>query len=137
MSGVDAFGTQFKRGDGATPEVFTAIGNVTNVGGPSLSRETIDVSAHDSPNGWMQFKGQMKDGGEVSLDVNYDPDKHDVLVDDLDDDDPRNYQIVFPTTPPTSWTFQAVMTGFEPEAPHDDKLAATITFKVSGQPTLG
>ncbi len=136
MAGIDAYGTVFKRGDGGGPEVFAAIGNVASVSGPSTSRNTIDVTAHDSPDGWMEFVGGLKDGGEVSLEVHYDPAKHDTLVDDYDDDDPRNYQVVFPDTGSTTWAFAGVMSGFEVEAPVDDKLAATITFKVSGKPTI-
>ncbi|MEU7617186.1 phage tail tube protein [Micromonospora rifamycinica] len=136
MAGIDGFGTQFKRGDGASPEVFTALANVTNIGGPGLSRETLDVTAHDSPDAWMEFTGSLKDGGEVSLDVNYDPALHDDLVADFDDDEPRNYKVTFPTSPAVNWGFGAVMTGFEPSAPYDDKLTATLTFKVSGKPTL-
>ncbi|MEV7584388.1 phage tail tube protein [Streptomyces erythrochromogenes] len=136
MAGLDGFGTQFQRGDGAGPEVFTALADVTNVSGPGLSRETIDVTSHGSPDAWMEFIGALKDGGEVSLDVNYDPGNHDALIDDFDDDAPRNYRIVFPDPDTTTWAFKAVMTGFEPEAPYDDKLAATISFKVSGKPTI-
>ncbi|MEU6295006.1 phage tail tube protein [Streptomyces erythrochromogenes] len=136
MAGLDGFGTQFQRGDGAGPEVFTAVADVTNVSGPGLSRETIDVTSHGSPNAYMEFIGGLKDGGEVSIDVNYDPGNHDALIDDFDDDAPRNYRIVFPDADTTTWAFKAVMTGFEPEAPYDDKLAATLTFKVSGKPTI-
>lgn len=134
MAGIDAFGTQLLRGDGGTPEIFTAIANVTSISGPGLSRETIDVTAHDSPDGWMEFLGGLKDAGEVSADINYDPSKHDTLVADFDDDEPRNYQLVFPDS--TTWSIQAILTGFEPEAPYDDKLAASLTFKVTGKPTL-
>lgn len=136
MAGIDGFGTQFQRGDGADPEVFTALANATNISGPGLSRETLDVTAHDSPDAWMQFLGSLKDGGEVSVDVNYDPATHDDLVADFDDDEPRNYRLVFPTSPPAQWAFGGVMTGFEPSAPYDDKLAASLTFKVSGKPVL-
>ncbi|WP_431729966.1 phage tail tube protein [Verrucosispora sp. TAA-831] len=136
MAGIDGFGTQLQRGDGAEPEVFTAIANATNIGGPGLSRETLDVTAHDSPDAWMEHLGSLKDGGELSVDVNYDPDKHDVLVDDLDDDEPRAYKLVFPTSPAITWGIKAILTGFEPSAPYDDKLTASLTFKVSGKPTL-
>lgn len=136
MAGEDGFGTQFKRGDGADPEVFSALASVTNVSGPGLTRETIDVTAHDSPDQWMEFLGGLKDGGEVTLDINYRPSVHDALVADLDDEDPRNYQLVFPDVDATTWGISAIMTGFEPEAPYDDKLAASLTFKVNGKPTL-
>lgn len=136
MAGIDGYGTLLKRGDGAEPEVFTAIANATNITAPGLARNTIDVSAHDSPNKYMEFVGGMIDPGEVSIDVNYDPTSHDMLVADLEDEDPRNYQLVFPDTAGTTWSFAAVLTGFEATAPYDDKLTATLTYKVSGKPTI-
>ena len=138
MSGINAFGTKLKRGDGAGTEVFTEIADATGISGPGLSRETVDVTSHGSPDGWMEFRGGLKDGGEVSVDINYQPAVHDLLVADLDDDEPRNYQLVFPDDPttPTTWAFAAIMTGFEPDAPYDDKLSASLTFKVTGKPTL-
>ena len=86
----------------------------------------------------MEHIGGLKDGGEVSVDINYQPAVHDLLIADLDDDAPRNYQLVFPDDPttPTTWSFAAIMTGFEPDAPYDDKLSASLTFKVTGKPTL-
>lgn len=136
MAGMDGFGVQLKRGDGEAVEAFTAIADVTNLSGPGLSRETLDVTSHGSPDGWMEFLGGLKDPGEVTADINYQPALHDVLVDDFDDTAPRNYQIVFPDTAATTWTFGALITGFEPESPYDDKAAASLTFKVTGKPTI-
>ncbi|WP_228979719.1 phage tail tube protein [Streptomyces sp. DH12] len=135
MAGLDAFGTQLQRGDGGGSEVFTAIASVTDITPPALERNTHDVTAHDSPDGWMEYIGGLKDGGEVSIDINYDPREHDVLVGDFNDTEPRNYKVVWPGSL-GSWAFAAILTGFAPEAPHDDKLAASLTFKVSGKPTI-
>ncbi|MFD5297221.1 phage tail tube protein [Streptomyces mutabilis] len=135
MAGLDAFGTKLQRGDGAATEVFTDIANVTNITPPSIERETYDVTAHDSPDAWREFIGGLKDGGEVEIELNYDPREHDSLVTDFGDTEPRNYKILFPGTL-GSWSFAAIMSGFESEAPHDDKLSATVTFKVSGKPTI-
>lgn len=135
MSGLDAFGIQLQRGDGAATEVFTAIANVTNVSGPEIERETYDVTAHDSEDGWREFIGGLKDGGEVSIEVNYDPRKHDVLVADFEDTAPRNYKMVFPGGI-GEWALKMLLTGFSQEAPVDDKLAAELTFKVSGKPAI-
>ncbi|MEU3441812.1 phage tail tube protein [Streptomyces griseoincarnatus] len=136
MAGMDGFGVQLKRGDGAEPEVFTKIADVTSLNPPNISRETLDVTSHDSVNGYMEFLGSLKDPGEVSADVNYQPDKHDLLVSDFEDAAPRNYQIVFPDADATTWEFPAILTGFEPETPYDDKATASLTWKVSGKPTI-
>lgn len=136
MSGLDAFGIALQRGDGVTPtEGFVAIANVTSVSGPEIERETYDVTAHDSADGWREFVGGLKDGGEVSLEVNYDPREHDTLMADFEDDAPRNYKLVFPQAL-GEWALKLILTGFSQEAPVDDKLSAELTFKVSGKPVV-
>lgn len=140
MSGRDGFGTLFQRATTLVPgTVFETIANVTSIGGPSRSRETIDVTAHDSPGGWMEFIGGLKDGGEISLDLNYDPAEatHD-LDDDFDDADPRNYRIVIlpGTDDEHTWTFKGILTGLEDEFPYDDKMGRSMTVKVTGKPVL-
>lgn len=135
MAGLDAFGTSFLTGtDGVTP-TYTAVASCTNITLPALERETLDVTAHDSVDGYMEFLGGLKNGGEFSIEVNYDPTVHDDLVAHMDTSDPKNYKITFPGSL-GSWTFTAVMTGYAPEAPYDDKLAAEISFQVSGKPTV-
>lgn len=82
----------------------------------------------------MEFLGGLKDPGEVSFDVNYDPSEHDKLVDDFEEDNPVNYEVAFPDG--TVWAFGAILTGFEPEAPYDDKLTASLTLKVTSKPEI-
>lgn len=136
MAGINAKGAELQRGDGAEPEVFTAIANCTSIEGPGLEREEIDVTAHDTTGNYMEFVPGLVDPGEVEIEVNYDPAVHDVLVADFDDTEPRNWQLVFPDPAATTWSFSAFLSAFSPEAPVDDKLAASMTFKVTGKPTL-
>jgi predicted secreted protein len=137
MAGLDAFGTAFQMGDGAAPEVFTALANCTGITPPGIERETIDVTSHGSPEQWMEFIAGLKNGGEVSLELNYDPREHDVPLQEqlASDGDPRNFKIVWPKQL-GEWSFAAVMTGFAPDAPYDDKLSAEVKFQVSGKPTM-
>lgn len=136
MAGIDAFGIALQRSDMVTPTpTFTSIGNVTSVSGPEIERETYDVTAHDSVDGWREFIGGLKDAGEVSIELNYDPTKHDAMVDDFEDTVARDYKLVFPGGRGT-WAFKAFLTGFSSESPVDDKLTAELTFKVTGKPTI-
>lgn len=135
MAGFAAFGVQFQRGNqDGPPETFGVIGEATNISGPSMSRETIDVTSHDSPEKFMEFVGSLIDPGEVTFTVNWDPAIHIPLKDDLKDPLPRNYRIVLPTPPGGEWRFPAIATGMEHEYPHDDKMSADFTFKISGEP---
>lgn len=135
MAGVDSFGIALQRSDMAATPVFAPIANVTNLSGPEIERETYDVTAHDSPNGWREFIGGLKDAGEVSIEVNFDPRDHADLLADLDDINARDYKIVFPNAIGT-WAFKAFMTGFSSESPVDDKQSGELTFKVTGEPVL-
>lgn len=134
MPGLDAFGVVLEREATIGGGDFVAIANIESLGGPGIEREQIDVTSHDSPEQWEEFVFGIKRTGEVSCDVNYDPSEHDFLFDDFDTPEPRAYRIRWPDPAETVWNFQAGLTGFEPDAPHDDKLTASLTFKLSGIP---
>ena len=71
----DAFighGTLLQRGDGGDPETFTTVAEVLNISGPSLSRDTIDVTTMDSPDEWIEFIAGLNDVGEITFDLVYD-----------------------------------------------------------------
>lgn len=134
MTGLDGFGTTLARSDMAVPgpAVFTVLAGISNVGGPGVSREILDITAHDSPDAYREFLGGVKDAGEVSLDVNYAPKVHMIWYEDLDDEEPRDYMITY--SDGSTSEFKALLTAFEPSAPFDDKLSASATFKVTGKP---
>lgn len=133
MAGLDGFSTTIAR-ETVTPGTYTVIGSVTALKPPALKRNVIDVTAHDSPGEWMEFIGGLKDAGEVSLDINYNPAVHDTLTADFALTTTKNWKITFPDA--TTWIFAVVLTGFAPNAPYDDKLSATLTFKVTGSVTM-
>lgn len=137
MSGISAFGTELARGDGASPEVFTALANVTGISGPKQSREFLDVTSHDSAGGWEEFVTGIKRTGTLDLDLNYDPtdDTHEQLLDDFDAGSSNTYKITWPSSPTVSWTFEAMVVDVSPEAPFDDKLTCSASFKLSGPVT--
>lgn len=139
--GISAFGTSIKLGDGASPEVFTTIAEVVEIGGPGLELDMIEITNHSSTGGWEEHVGGILRTGEVTLDINYDPagGTHDAstgLIADMVARTLRNFQLIFPDTGTTTWTFSAYVQKFEPGAPVDDKLSASVTLKLSGQPTL-
>lgn len=128
-------GTLFKIGNGATPEVFTTVGEVTSITPPGMSRDAIDATHEESPDAWREFIGGLKDGGEVSLELNFVPGSATTILLMAEiEAAPGNKQIVFPAG--EVFSFRALCTNFEPEAPLDDKMVASATYKVSGKPTL-
>jgi predicted secreted protein len=139
MAGLDAFGTQLKR-DTTGGGSFVAVANVSDISGPSRSRDAIEVTAHDSPDKYREFVKGLKDGGEVEITINYDPAaaSHQALDDDFEEDDLRDYQVVIlpGKADEYTWEFSGLITDLGDEFPHDDKMERTCTFKISGKPTL-
>lgn len=129
-------GTKFAIGNGATPEVFTDAAGVTSLSGPGLSRDMIDVTDMDSPDGYREFIGALKDAGEVQVDLEFDPDGSttSALLSLLGQTSAKNFRITFPDT--TAWAFSGWLSNFEPSDPHDDKMTASATFKVTGKPAF-
>lgn len=135
--GMAAFGTKLQMGSG-NPVVYTDIAGVTEISGPNVDISTIDITNHNSPGGYAEFVTGIKDGGEVTVDLNYLPETHKPLTDLLDPAVGTTtlspWRIMFPTG--DKWDFSALVTGFEATAPFDDKLTASLTLKISGKPTL-
>ena len=142
MGTLGSHTVQLQKGDGASPEVFTAnVAHVLSIGGPSLSRETIDTTDADATDDWRTFIASYIDGGEVSLEINYDPDNATHaptagILEAFASNTATNYRVQFPTSPVTAWNFSAICTGFETSAPHDGVLTASVTYKVMGAITL-
>ncbi|MGM0409189.1 MAG: phage tail tube protein [Bacillota bacterium] len=145
-NGIAAGGTLLKLGDqaGTSGTTYTTIAEVVDITGPGLSADTSDVTSHDSfvnEGGWEEHVVTVLRSGEVTFDINYVPDESthssaSGMLGELDGGAKKNYELVFSNSGATTWNFDAIVTGFEPSAPHDDKLSASLTLKVTGQPTL-
>ena len=132
MAGKDAFGVTLERSDDGT--TWEAVANIHSLSGPSLERESYDVTTHMSPEQWEEFIFGIKRSGEVTADVYFDADLHLVLLDDFNDPNPVDYRMTFLYG--SRWAFKAGLTGFEPEFPHDGPAEASMTWKVSGKPNF-
>lgn len=119
---------------------YVSVAQVRDVSGPSLSQDATQVTHRDG-NKWREYVGGLKDGGEVSFDVIYDPDlaTHGAaaapgFVYLLMQGTLADWQMVFPDPTNTTCTFFALVTGFEPGAPMGDALTGDVTLKISGAP---
>ena len=135
------FGVKLQRGDAASPEVFTDIAELINLSPPSLSLDTVESTHTSSTNKYREFIAGLLDAGEVSIEVNFLPanatqNEAAGILKDMKDRTKRNFKIVFPDSGATIWSFAAFVTAFNPSAPIDDRMTASITLKLTGDPTL-
>jgi len=125
-------------GDGAEPEIFTEIAEVSGFDGPSTSANEIEVTTLASTA--KEFIAGLSDNGELSLTVNAVPsDAQQVQIRaDLTAGTKRNYQIDFNDGDLTGtlYTFEAFVKDFPFSASADDKLTGTITLRITGPITI-
>ena len=118
----------------AAPLVYVEVGEVTSVTPPPMTRDIIDATHMASPNKWREFIAGLKDGGEMSLDINFVPGSSTttLLVLMQTETEPRPVKIQFPNA--EEWGFSAFCTGFEPSVPVADKMTASVKFTITGEP---
>lgn len=142
-SAVLAQGTLMKIGDGSS--VYTTIAEVKNLSGPQLVVAAVDVTSHDSAAQFREYIAGLRDGGKVTFDVNWIPSgatqgfTTGLLSSGFGStkaNSAQQFQIVFPDSATTTWTFVGIVTKFAPSAGVDKELMASIEIQISGQPTL-
>ncbi|WP_439150832.1 phage tail tube protein [Sulfitobacter sp.] len=128
---IIGYGTTFAFGDGADPEVFTVLAEVTDITAPSDSVDIIEATHMSSPDRTKEFVAGLNDPGECSFDIHFIPGAgDDTVIQALRNAGTKNnYQITWPNG--RTWTFAAILTGYAPTAPVNDRMTATVTFKVT------
>lgn len=127
------YGTIFRWAGVQVAEVF-------DLKPPELSRTIVDVTHYQSPNRWMEFIKGLKDGGSLTIQLNWDFDDptHDaatgILSDFADDSSIAMGEIEFPDG--TTWSAPMIVEKFAGAVPINDRNVATVTVKIAGQPTL-
>jgi hypothetical protein len=134
---------------------YVNIGQIRDVSGPGISRNSIEVPAdHDATNNYLEFFPGMTDPGEITFDINVDfsgavgtaqvltPAGTSILGSFKDDYNCstlpgwryRNTGICAGTA---DWTFEGFVTGFEYSGGAvEGSVEASVTVKISGEPTL-
>ena len=134
MGAITGNGTQFSWGTSGSE---AAVGQVVSVSGPSLSVATIDTT--DIAGTSKTFIAGMVDGGEISLEVSYDPataaTNHAVMTTAL-----------LAGTATDGWKITwsdganvsalGIVTSFSASASIDDKVTASFSIKVTGAVTF-
>lgn len=130
---IDGYLTTFAIGDGASPEVFTALAEVVSITPPSDQLDIYEVTHLTSPNRTKEFRAGFSDPGECQVVINFIPGGADdtVLQGIRNSGAVGNYRITYNSG--DTWTFAAICTGYQPgEVTHDDRISATLTFKLTG-----
>lgn len=133
----------FRIPTGTSPgPAFTPVAEVNSISPPSLSRDIPDAT-HMASGDWREFIAGLKDGGEVTLDLNWliESASHGSasgLLKLWNDGVTAEFRITFGKSgsPAKTWTFGGIIQSYEGDLPVDDKQALSVTIKVSGAVTF-
>ena len=117
---------------------LTTIAAVRDIAGPAVATNPIDASTRTARA--RAFLPGMRDSGEVTFDIAYDPDAatHAATGSGLValqlGSTVSSWVLTFPDTTPATVTFSGFITGFMLKEPMDDLMTADVTVKISGVP---
>ncbi len=120
--------------DGTAGGTFADVGELYDIEPPGITRDPVEKTHMLSPERWREFIGGMKDGGELSFNMVFDPDAPETTAMELDlnTNIAGFYKIIYPDS--DEWAFSALLTNFQATVPVEDKMMAEVTFKLSGKP---
>ena len=113
--------------------------------GPGIKLDLADATSHDSSAAWEELVATILRTGEVTVSIAYDPTAVSIkytngLLGKMVAKTLEGFKIYFNNDTVEAsrsiWAFNAFITGFEPDLPHDGLLTADMKLKISGAPTL-
>lgn len=132
-----ASGTLLKMGDGASPDVYTTVPEVTRLSGPSVRFDLLDVTSHDTVGYFREYIPGLADGDKITATVNWRPSNtiHKALRVNAYARTNGNFKIVFPDSADNTVVCSTYIESQLPKADVGTVLGMDISLKITGQPT--
>lgn len=142
-SAQTSLGTLLKVGDAQGGPYSTTIAEVKDFNPPGITLNLIDVSNHNNSSGYEEMiASALKRIPEITFEINfiYNDASHDestgliyLAVNSLK----KHWEVVLPATSGSkSWRFAGFVTSFQPSAPVDGALTASVTIKPTDYMTI-
>lgn len=133
---VGAYTTTIARGDGASPEVFSTVPKVENLGLPELSVTLVDGTVFGDEFPVRVATGQ-RSIGEISFTIQYDQSDsvHSAIRGQWTGKTASNYKITKPSGT-TSIVMSCYVSRWQETAERDGLLKVNVTLSPSGSPTV-
>lgn len=131
---ISGVGTVFRKWDGSSD--WDNIAEVTNISGPSMSRDLIEVTNLDSTSGYREFIAGFRDAGTIVVTMNYTRESLDMMKEDFEDNTAQNYEIVLPDSESTSLEFEGLVQEMPLTISVDSQITLEVTIKITGPVTV-
>lgn len=123
-------------------ETFVSVSEVTGLPWPTMTRDIQEATPINSTSGYKEFIGALKDGGEITVTMNYipaDPTQNQTtgIISYFEGGNSKNMKIVLPDAAQTTLNFKGVPVQFAPAGGGPGNiLQLTARFKLTGPVTL-
>jgi hypothetical protein len=134
-----SYNTLLKRGNAATPEVFTGVAECGDISGPTLKSNMEDVTNHNTGDGFEEFVPTTQSFGEIKFPCNFIPSNATQsyaagFTLDWKNRTKRNWTMTFPDG--TVWPFAGYVSEIAMKATVKGVLSADVTITLTGTNTL-
>lgn len=123
--------------DGTT---YTPISlEITDMKGPAMSRETVEVTHYGSPNQYKEYLGALRDAGEVSVEANYTWGGYNTMKGLFDLDVPHMFMLFVPsenTGKHVEIKFEGIITELPLNMPLAEAINMACTIKIVSKPDV-
>lgn len=124
--------TAAKSGFGTTITVGGSAVGETTITGPEMTSDALDATTHSSTSAWREFINGLKTGGDVTLEGNYIPvDPGQSAIQAALGGAAVAVVITLPSALGTT-SFNAIVTAWARQSPHDDIVKFTATLTSTG-----
>jgi predicted secreted protein len=119
-----------------TGTAWVSVGEVINISGPTMSRETIDVTSLASTGGYREFIVGLRDPGTLTFTMNFTRSDYDAMKADFESDTEVDYEMILPDDDVTTLEFSGLVTELPLNLDSSSQITCNITIKVTGQVTV-
>jgi hypothetical protein len=127
-----AKGSKLLRGNGASPEIFTLVGEIRSIDGPDGQTNLIEVTTLESTG--KEYVVDVPDFGTITLQMNLDEDDtpQTGLENDYYTQAKRNFRLELSTPLQKTLAFSGYVTAFSYGARVGSQITADATIKITG-----
>ena len=130
---LSSVGALLKKWTGAA---WASVGEVTTITGPSMSRETIDVTSLASTGGYREFIAGFRNPGTLSFTMNFNRTDYATMKTDFESDTAQDYELILPDDDKTSLEFSALVTELPLSLDIGSQITCAVSFQITGQITV-
>ncbi len=114
---------------------WASIGEVTNISGPSMSKDTHDVTSLASTGGYREFIVGLKDPGSLTFTMWFNRSDYNAMKTLFESDTIQDFELILPDTEHTTLEFSGYVTELPLEVP-EGPVSCNVTIKISGSVTV-